>query len=304
MCFDESKEKTIKSVMNLPVRLKNRLYQLWLSRALTKLKEAMDRISDSIPIEKIADPAEERLNMLFPGSNRRKTEEFEEKAAAFRSLLQQFQIQPAADELLNEIWILHKGEILAKSSQTPQTFQERLSEWLSSDTEDALPPEFQENAVAYPAFDESSPLDNQLGVAQLMIFFNSAHFNKNKWNLLANKLRQVRPFKEREMQHIRNIWNISQNDRFRLFITWWDSKSVGYQEEINKYLKHYASLVRQWDAHREALEVTVLRQAHVIGMTTTGAAKHRNLLRIIKPPVVLIEEAAEILEQHVLTALG
>ncbi len=48
----------------------------------------------------------------------------------------------------------------------------------------------------------------------------------------------------------------------------------------------------------------MLREANVVGMTTTGAAKYRNVLRQLKPRIVLVEEAAEILEQHVLTALG
>jgi superfamily I DNA and/or RNA helicase len=40
-------------------------------------------------------------------------------------------------------------------------------------------------------------------------------------------------------------------------------------------------------------------------MTTTGAAKYKDLLAgSVRPGVVLVEEAGELLEAHVLTSLG
>lgn len=42
----------------------------------------------------------------------------------------------------------------------------------------------------------------------------------------------------------------------------------------------------------------------VIGMTTTGAAKYRSVLQEVKPPVVIVEEAAEVLEAHTITTLS
>lgn len=42
----------------------------------------------------------------------------------------------------------------------------------------------------------------------------------------------------------------------------------------------------------------------IIGCTTTAAAKYTQQLRDALPEVLLVEEAGEILESHVLTALG
>ncbi|KAK3386657.1 P-loop containing nucleoside triphosphate hydrolase protein [Podospora didyma] len=47
-----------------------------------------------------------------------------------------------------------------------------------------------------------------------------------------------------------------------------------------------------------------LRQKKIIGCTTTGAAKYSHLIRAAKPDVILVEEAGEILESHILTALA
>ncbi|KAH3710995.1 NFX1-type zinc finger-containing protein 1-like [Dreissena polymorpha] len=41
-----------------------------------------------------------------------------------------------------------------------------------------------------------------------------------------------------------------------------------------------------------------------MGMTTTGAAKYRKILQRVKPQIIIVEEAAEILESHIVTTLG
>lgn len=41
----------------------------------------------------------------------------------------------------------------------------------------------------------------------------------------------------------------------------------------------------------------------VIGMTTTGAAKFRKELQEVRPRLVIVEEAAEVLEAHTITTL-
>jgi len=44
--------------------------------------------------------------------------------------------------------------------------------------------------------------------------------------------------------------------------------------------------------------------ADIIGVTTTGAAKHRALLGHLNSKIVVIEEAAEVLEAHIITSLS
>jgi len=48
----------------------------------------------------------------------------------------------------------------------------------------------------------------------------------------------------------------------------------------------------------------VLRSARVVGMTTTNAAMNRSLVVGLGAKVVLVEEAAEVLEAHILTCLS
>ena len=46
-----------------------------------------------------------------------------------------------------------------------------------------------------------------------------------------------------------------------------------------------------------------MKNVDVIAMTTTCAARYRRILKNIGPKIVVIEEAAEVLEAHVITSL-
>ena len=48
----------------------------------------------------------------------------------------------------------------------------------------------------------------------------------------------------------------------------------------------------------------MLREVRVIGATTSGAAKNKAMLDAAEATVVLVEEAGEILESHVITSLS
>ncbi|CAL8084828.1 unnamed protein product [Orchesella dallaii] len=74
-------------------------------------------------------------------------------------------------------------------------------------------------------------------------------------------------------------------------------KALAENEQRLKEAKHQLKMVK------DEIDGDILKNADIIGMTTTGAAKHHFLLECAKPQIVVIEEAAEILEAHVITSL-
>ncbi|XP_060099018.1 NFX1-type zinc finger-containing protein 1-like [Heteronotia binoei] len=103
-----------------------------------------------------------------------------------------------------------------------------------------------------------------------------------------------------EIQTPQELW---LRDRWRLYRRWVatykEQLKAALVEELEAYEKKAASL--QELTFEE--DLSILKRSRVIGMTTTGAAKYRKLLQNIHPRIVVVEEAAEILEAHVLTAL-
>ncbi|KAF4850556.1 Helicase required for RNAi-mediated heterochromatin assembly 1 [Colletotrichum siamense] len=57
------------------------------------------------------------------------------------------------------------------------------------------------------------------------------------------------------------------------------------------------------DRVRSATDLRCLQQANIIGVTTTGLARNLDLLRRVQSKVLLCEEAGEVLEAHIVTAL-
>ena len=66
--------------------------------------------------------------------------------------------------------------------------------------------------------------------------------------------------------------------------------------------------IRQVRAHirqvRPVFFLQVLRRATVVGMTTTALAKFSAVVAALEAEVLLVEEAAEVLESHLLVALS
>jgi hypothetical protein len=68
-------------------------------------------------------------------------------------------------------------------------------------------------------------------------------------------------------------------------------------------LDHAANLRRDINAVHEEVNRRALIQADVVGITTTALARHIETLRRVGTKVIICEEAAEVMEAHVISAL-
>jgi len=100
------------------------------------------------------------------------------------------------------------------------------------------------------------------------------------------------------------IWSMPYKERRDKLKTWEDAL---FKEQVSHvhdgggaYNSCLTSIERMYAKRNEA----ILSEKRIIACTTTGAAKHGERIRAAAPTVVLVEEAGEILESHVLTALG
>ena len=79
------------------------------------------------------------------------------------------------------------------------------------------------------------------------------------------------------------------------------------QPEIDKFEKLLAKLELALDKKKEIEEerkLDILKGAQIIGMTISGGAIHRSLLKKLSPKTVIVEEAAEILEASLISSLS
>ncbi|XP_044731423.1 NFX1-type zinc finger-containing protein 1-like isoform X2 [Chrysoperla carnea] len=80
----------------------------------------------------------------------------------------------------------------------------------------------------------------------------------------------------------------------------WDWNPENNPEKI---IARILTLKNQYNAVLQNRDVELLRQYLVVGMTTTGAAKNRRVLEGLRSPIVFVEEAAEVLESHIIISL-
>ena len=97
---------------------------------------------------------------------------------------------------------------------------------------------------------------------------------------------------------------LSEDQRSDLYHQWEKRYFKYHRDRIKRLRKTHDEKLQQLSEIESIQMEGILKNVDVIGMTTTGAAKHRRTLQEIKPRIVIVEEAAEVLEGHVITALS
>jgi hypothetical protein len=100
------------------------------------------------------------------------------------------------------------------------------------------------------------------------------------------------------------IWKMPRPERQAKIQTWRDAIMKEHVEQLyhlgKVFDKYQEKLTRKFAEN----DVATLKSKRIVGCTTTAAAKYSEDLRAANPGVLLVEEAGEILESHILTALG
>jgi len=100
-----------------------------------------------------------------------------------------------------------------------------------------------------------------------------------------------------------HVWDMPRAERSKKYSEWKaiveEERMVGIHENILTYNKSHTKLEELMSTR----DLSTLKSKRVIGCTTSAAAKYGFSIRAAAPDVVLVEEAGEILEAHILTAL-
>ena len=102
-----------------------------------------------------------------------------------------------------------------------------------------------------------------------------------------------------------DIWALPYQQRQQKLHQWRQAVRSQWLEELQEQLQAMHKLQEQLRSLRNSSAEAVIGASRIVGCTTTGAALYKELLvGPGAPSVVLVEEAAEILEAHVLTSLS
>ncbi|XP_063816587.1 NFX1-type zinc finger-containing protein 1 isoform X2 [Pseudophryne corroboree] len=132
----------------------------------------------------------------------------------------------------------------------------------------------------------------------------SSKQKKKRKQRMKNELRKLDAMTEAEVDQVKDLWSLDLNMRWRLYRHWIQLYQLDIRQKILTHEKTYQELADRLVELRQRQDLHILQQAQVIGMTTTGAAKYRRILQEVEPRIVIVEEAAEVLEAHTITTLS
>jgi hypothetical protein len=103
--------------------------------------------------------------------------------------------------------------------------------------------------------------------------------------------------------HAHDIFSFAIAKRQRLYSEWVEEILDPIRRSLLANLKAYEDAKAGINKIRAEVDHRVLTSANVIGVTTSGLARNLDLLRRLNSKVLLVEEAGEVLEAHLLTAM-
>lgn len=93
-----------------------------------------------------------------------------------------------------------------------------------------------------------------------------------------------------------NIWNFSERERNILLRHWAEQMRQKWIDKLILRAEEHHELHQELHTLRAEYQRRVLENAHIIGLTTTGLARHMSLLEKVNPQTLICEEAGEVLE--------
>ncbi|KAK8013231.1 hypothetical protein PG991_009502 [Apiospora marii] len=100
------------------------------------------------------------------------------------------------------------------------------------------------------------------------------------------------------------VWNIDLSKRTQYYQKWYTAINHDQIEVIEEVVEQMDRLHERVQEQFSERDIDTLRSKRIIGCTTTAAAMYTNVIRAANPDIVLVEEAGEIQESHILTAMA
>ncbi|XP_052107137.1 NFX1-type zinc finger-containing protein 1-like [Mytilus californianus] len=155
-----------------------------------------------------------------------------------------------------------------------------------------------------------------LDVSELDLYFRRPEREGCRWQNPKKKNKQLKT-KIRESlsstdrmtdveidEYVYDMWDLLPEERWRMYRYWLKVYCDNLQEKIGDKEIEFERSCRKYHEILMQEDKAIMRNSTIIGMTTTCAARYHSVLQEIGPRIIIVEEAAEVLEGHVVTTLS
>ncbi|XP_052081592.1 NFX1-type zinc finger-containing protein 1-like [Mytilus californianus] len=134
------------------------------------------------------------------------------------------------------------------------------------------------------------------------------NYDKNEKNSLIRKIEEklccTQAMTIGKASSVSNIWYIhNEEERWQLYKYWVHQSLIPINKEIQDCEKSYKRAQERYEEIQHIADINILKRAKLVACTTTRAARDIEILKRVSPSIVLLEEAAEIPEHHVVACL-
>ncbi|KAF5326320.1 hypothetical protein D9611_000022 [Ephemerocybe angulata] len=103
------------------------------------------------------------------------------------------------------------------------------------------------------------------------------------------------------------IWDMSITERQVLHKYWENDvltrRAATHEEDFDALRRQHEKAQKVYNECKDEMKRQLLKNTDIVGCTTTGAARLSSLLKVIAPRILLVEEAGQVLEAHILGSL-
>jgi len=121
--------------------------------------------------------------------------------------------------------------------------------------------------------------------------------------IVQDNIQAADQMSDSEEAQVDDVWKLPVAQRWRLYRKWIKQKCESIYNEIDKRKADFQIASAKLKEANMLNDQNIMAKSSVIGMTTC-AARYLSTLKAIGPKVVIVEEAAEVLEAHIVTALS
>ncbi|CAG8496191.1 11399_t:CDS:10 [Acaulospora colombiana] len=224
-------------------------------------------------------------------------------------------------EILSEDQIssLKQDDWYLGSSQNERGEQDRnyIKEWLESSimtyssTYDELENKIAQTIAGEQKHDEEDEVEDEEMIEDAKDQFQGIEggiitkgkYVKVKGDIYVNSETYVNNKELSDYESVEDLWEIPPQVRAALHNKWRKRRLDEIKKQLKLLNQDYSKISEEIKTQKIRKDLVLLKSARVIGMTTTAAAKYHVLLMNLEPKIMVIEEAAETLEAHIITAL-
>ncbi|ETS74368.1 hypothetical protein PFICI_14234 [Pestalotiopsis fici W106-1] len=142
---------------------------------------------------------------------------------------------------------------------------------------------------------------------------------EQSWKRVGKKGKEIRPdylfsrwldgkspgvFTNNVAADCEEVWDMQTPKRKAIHGKWIQDIMEEQSDEVEQVAHEFNSIQENLDDMYNERTINILRSRRLIGCTTTAAAMYNKVIRAAEPDVVIVEEAGEIREAHILTALA